>query len=101
VRILAYHEMREQANFLADRRQVKERRHGRLQLIAEAADIDGELRGRLGSDSAAQRADHLLHRRPERPAAATDAGVQLPLVRVAHGDRECVGRIGRRPLGER
>ena len=47
VRVLAHHQMRQQLHLGADRRQVKERRHRRLDLIADAADLDGQLRRRL------------------------------------------------------
>src|SRR5215472_756989 len=47
VRILAHHEVGQQAHLRPDRRQVKESRHGRLELVAETADVDGELWGSL------------------------------------------------------
>src|SRR5580658_998204 len=58
VRILAHHQVSEQVHLGANRRQVKERRHRGLDLVAEAADLDRQLRRGLGGDPAAQRADH-------------------------------------------
>src|SRR5947208_141422 len=58
MRVFAHHQVRKQTHFLTHRRQLEERRHGRLQLVSEPADVDRELRGRLGGDRATQRADH-------------------------------------------
>jgi hypothetical protein len=59
VRILAHHQVGEQAHLGADRRQLQEGRHGCLELVAEPADVNRELRRRLRGDPPAHRADHL------------------------------------------
>ena len=78
------------------RRQVKEGRHRRLELVADPADLDGQLRRCLGGDAAAQRADHRPPGAARRPAARERARV-----RMTHGHRERIGRIRAAALRER
>ena len=58
VRVLAHHQVREQAHLLADGGQMEEGRHRRFELIADPADIDGQLRRGFGGDPATERANH-------------------------------------------
>src|SRR5512146_366326 len=56
--ILTYHEMRQQPHFLSDGRQMEERGHGCLELVAEAARLHQQLRRRLREDAPSDRPDH-------------------------------------------
>src|SRR6202034_257703 len=67
--VLAPHQVGQQPHLLADRRQAIERRHRRLELVAEAADVHRELRRCLGGKPPAHRADH----RPACPTRVTPA----------------------------
>src|SRR6185437_12222087 len=58
VRVLTDHEVREEAHFLSDRRQMKEGRHRHLELVAEATGLHEELRWDLRDDAPPYRSDH-------------------------------------------
>src|SRR6185437_6434705 len=58
MRILAYHQMGEQPHLFANRRQMEESRHGRLELIAEASGLHQQLRRSLRDDAPPYRPDH-------------------------------------------
>ena len=58
VRVLAHDEVRRELDLAADLRQPVEGRHGRLELVADAVDVDDERRRRLADQPAAQVTDH-------------------------------------------
>jgi hypothetical protein len=58
MRVLAHLQVREQGNRLTESRQRIKRGHRRFQLIANAADLDHQMRRMLGDDFSAQAPDH-------------------------------------------
>src|SRR5207237_10102698 len=71
VRVLAHHEMREEAHGLAVRRQRVERAHRHAELVGDAADIDEHLRRLLRREASGKPADQTsLPLRMRRPRVA-------------------------------
>jgi hypothetical protein len=58
--ILADDEMREQLHFLAGRGELVERRQGDQRFVADAADLDDDLRGQRLNQFAVEKGDHGL-----------------------------------------
>src|SRR5690606_1812071 len=68
VRVLAHDQVRVQEDLLAGVGQPEERRHRRLQLVADAAALDQHVRRHLARETAPERPDHRSAATAGRPA---------------------------------
>jgi hypothetical protein len=66
LRVLAHHQVREQRDPLAERRQVVERAHRDVDLVAHALHVEQHLRRRLREQHARQSTDHEVTSLPRR-----------------------------------